>query len=373
MPNCLSCGEQINASNQSEEHIIPNALGGTLTSTELICKECNSSFGFDCDASLASDLKLFSNFLNIKRDRGANQPVIGHTPTTKYKIQPGGKPEVVKPTIQIDETTQGKAIHIEARDMGQVQQILKGLKRNYPDIDVEKTLSQAQQGRRYLNEFVKLQFVFSGKDSLRAVAKMAYFFLKHKHPTVQGDFSRLVAFIKNESDYREIYFYYPATDIVNKSSNAILHSVAIKSYPSERLLLAFVELYSTLSFIVVLSFNFTDTFQANYVFDVLNRTEVPNPSLTLPVIDIGELNTLFDNKPPFFAEVTKRFESFLKTALDQQAELHRAEMIQQAMQNSLLKHSEGVPITQEMIDEFINALMEELTPLLVRNLKETNE
>lgn len=373
MPNCLICGVLLNAANQSEEHIIPNALGGTLTSTKLICKQCNSSFGSDCDASLANDFKLFANFLNIKRDRGTNQPLVGQTLTEKYKIQPGGKPAIVKPIIQVDDTKQGKAIHIEARDIGQARQILEGLKRNHPEIDVEKALSQVQEGRRYLDEFVKLQFVFSGKDSLRSVAKMAYFLLKHKHPTIQGDFSHVVAFIKNESDYREIYFYYPVTDIVSKSATAIHHSIVVKSYPAESLLLAFVELYSSLSFIVVLASNFTDDFQTNYVFDVLNRAEVLNPTLTLPAINTADLNSLFDNKPPFFAEVTKRFESFLRIALDRQAESHRGDMIQRAMQNSLLKHPEGAPITKEMMDEFVNALIEELTPLLVRNLKDTDE
>lgn len=373
MANCLMCGVQLDAANQSEEHIIPNALGGVLTSTNLICKQCNSTFGSGCDASLANDLKLFSNFLNIKRDRGTNQPIVGTTPTTSYKIEPGGKPAIVKPTIHVEETKQGKAIHIEARDTKQTRQILEGLKRNHPEIDVDKALSQVQEGRRYLDEFVKLQFVFSGRDSLRSIAKMAYLLLKHKHSTIAGDYSRIVAFIKNELDYRDIFFYYPQTDIVSKPTDAILHSIVVKSYPAEKLLVAFVELYNSLSFIVVLASDFPDDFQTSYVFDVLNRVEVQNPTFNFPAINVAQLNDLFDNKPPFFADVTKRFESFLRIALDRQAESHRSDMIQRAMQKSLLKHPEGAPITQEMMEEFVNALMEELTPLLVRNLKDTDE
>lgn len=373
MANCLICGVELDATTRSEEHIISNALGGVLTSLELICKQCNSDFGSGCDASLASDLKLFANLLNIERDRGVNRPLVGHTPTKVYKIEPAGKPVIVKPVIQVEETEKGKAIHIEARDAKQARQILEGLKRNHPEIDVEKALSQVQEGRRYLDEFVKLQFVFSGRESLRSIAKMAYFLLRFKHPEITGDYSQIVAFIKNESDYREAYFYYPAFDAVSKPPGAIFHSIVIKSYPTDKLLVAFVELYSSLSFVIVLSSDCSDNFQTSYVLDVLTRVEVQNPTITLPSITSDQLNVLFDTKPPCFQDVAKKFESFLKIALDRQAESHRSELIQRAMQNSLSKRPEGAPITEEMIDEFVNAFMEELTPLLVRNLKDTDE
>lgn len=43
----------------SEEHIIPNAIGGKLKSKELICKKCNSKLGHSMDKELAEQLDFF--------------------------------------------------------------------------------------------------------------------------------------------------------------------------------------------------------------------------------------------------------------------------------------------------------------------------
>ena len=62
---CYICGEELTKSNESEEHIIPNAIGGKLKSNKLICKKCNNQLGNDIDYKLTKQLDFFSNFLNI--------------------------------------------------------------------------------------------------------------------------------------------------------------------------------------------------------------------------------------------------------------------------------------------------------------------
>ncbi len=373
MNKCLICGGVLDQDNASEEHIIPNSLGGVLTSRFLICTDCNSKFGSDCDAKLAEDLKLFANFLDIKRDRGNNRPLVGKAPRANYLIRSGGKPEIIKPVIEIDESEKGKRIHIEARDMDQAREILEGLRRKHPEIDVEKTLSQAEHKREYLDEFLKFNFVLRGRDSLRGVVKMVFFYLKYKRPELVLDETNIISFLKNESDFREVYLFYPDMEIVQKPEKTVCHSIIVKSYPAHRTLVAFVELYNTLSIIVELSHDFADEAQEVYVYDVLNRVELRNVQINYPLVSRVILDDLFGNKPPYYGRVSKRFESFLKLALDRQHQSDRAELIQRAMSNSLAKYPEGVPITPGMIDEFVEKLMDEITPLLIRNLKKPDE
>ena len=52
----------------SDEHIIPNAIGGVLRA-KILCKDCNSKFGDSCDAELAKQCLFFSNLVNHSRDR----------------------------------------------------------------------------------------------------------------------------------------------------------------------------------------------------------------------------------------------------------------------------------------------------------------
>jgi hypothetical protein len=40
---CYTCGVEITDENRSEEHVINNALGGHLTSDDLLCKPCNDA------------------------------------------------------------------------------------------------------------------------------------------------------------------------------------------------------------------------------------------------------------------------------------------------------------------------------------------
>ena len=66
---CYNCGVSLTGSDVSEEHIIPNALGGIFTSTHLLCPECNSMFGGTIDAEVFNKLAFASNLSVHERDR----------------------------------------------------------------------------------------------------------------------------------------------------------------------------------------------------------------------------------------------------------------------------------------------------------------
>src|SRR5688572_14766738 len=67
--NCYNCQSSLNTKTSSAEHIIPNAIGGTIKSTRLLCRKCNNEFGWTVDAALANDFEHLVSFLNIERDR----------------------------------------------------------------------------------------------------------------------------------------------------------------------------------------------------------------------------------------------------------------------------------------------------------------
>lgn len=70
---CYVCDKEITSENETEEHILLNAIGGKLKSKKLICKGCNSDLGNKIDNSLARQLNPIANLLDIKRDRGNPQ------------------------------------------------------------------------------------------------------------------------------------------------------------------------------------------------------------------------------------------------------------------------------------------------------------
>ncbi|WP_314697021.1 HNH endonuclease [Mogibacterium timidum] len=57
MKKCVICGELLSVQNKSKEHIIHNAIGGSLEDDEIYCKSCNESCGSNNDKAFT---KIFA-------------------------------------------------------------------------------------------------------------------------------------------------------------------------------------------------------------------------------------------------------------------------------------------------------------------------
>ena len=66
--NCCICGVELTGENTSIEHIIPNAIGGRLTSKNIFCKQCNSNFGTAIDSNFVKIFQPIQDFVKIDRD-----------------------------------------------------------------------------------------------------------------------------------------------------------------------------------------------------------------------------------------------------------------------------------------------------------------
>jgi hypothetical protein len=65
MTRCYVCETELIGENISSEHIILNSIGGWLTSSELLCRKCNSDFGKNADAELSKQLEAIAALLVI--------------------------------------------------------------------------------------------------------------------------------------------------------------------------------------------------------------------------------------------------------------------------------------------------------------------
>ncbi|WP_310832323.1 HNH endonuclease [Paenibacillus pedocola] len=69
---CVYCGEPLNEINVSKEHVIHNALGGLLESKKICCKGCNSKLGEKDDSEFTKIFSAITENLNIKKSRESN-------------------------------------------------------------------------------------------------------------------------------------------------------------------------------------------------------------------------------------------------------------------------------------------------------------
>jgi len=74
IPRCRGCREPLTPENDSEAHVIPNALGGRLKPTGILCKACNGELDRLADNPLIEAFGAWPTLLDVPRDRGKNPP-----------------------------------------------------------------------------------------------------------------------------------------------------------------------------------------------------------------------------------------------------------------------------------------------------------
>lgn len=69
MKKCVICGVPLDNQNKSKEHIIHNAIGGTLEDDGIYCKTCNGLYGSDQDKAFTQIFSPIVDGVNMHKTR----------------------------------------------------------------------------------------------------------------------------------------------------------------------------------------------------------------------------------------------------------------------------------------------------------------
>ena len=148
--HCVRCNCSIDDSNDSEEHIIQNSVGGRLRVRGFICVGCNNRTGETWDAVFAEQTNFLCHFFGVVRERGDPPPQpIETTAGEKLVMQPGGGFKMPKPVFRETPTAGGKQLQIKARNIREATTILEGVARKYPKVDVAAEIAKATEDHTY--------------------------------------------------------------------------------------------------------------------------------------------------------------------------------------------------------------------------------
>ena len=90
MNNCYLCGKKFNDNDvqKHDEHIIQQAIGGVLTSNDILCSKCGGKLGKEIDEPFNKIFEGIATRLDIKKDRKNNKKssVKGKYVNLKYKF-----------------------------------------------------------------------------------------------------------------------------------------------------------------------------------------------------------------------------------------------------------------------------------------------
>lgn len=275
MSNCYICGDKLSEGKVSDEHVLPNCIGGRLRLKNALCVGCNSKFGSDIDSHLCEEMKEISNLLNIKRQRNkpSNIQAMG-SDGDQYTVKPGFK---FHKSIPVKETVNG--FDIRAKDYPQFIKILKDIKKKYPHIDEDEILQNAQEQNYFVDE-LKINFTFDDdQKTLKAICKIAvnyYLYKKYDMEYIQ----HLIPYLTSDRNIECVQVYYPdENDIYDLSEgHEILHSIILHGNCQEKILYAYIELFSTFKFIVLLNDDYDGEEISNaYFYNVITTKNICKP------------------------------------------------------------------------------------------------
>lgn len=287
---CYSCCEK---KALTEEHIIPQALGGIL-SDWIYCKKCNETFGSGIDAELIRRLGYIGTSLNVKREKGKHQPfdlsIVGKEIGMEFdgKSLSRKKPIVI---IEKDEVGKIKYIDVTARTEDELKNIIYNITKKYElDGDVkifcEKKLGPTD---------TVTNFIFDNTLIRRSVSKIAYGLLCTKLPLkyiMSNSFDKIRQYIRYglTNDLATANFVHAKfmSDYIRPN-----HKIHICLNRGSKLVVGFVCIFGIFKYTVLMSDSYSSTFEwpgLDYTYNPITQKEVlGNPNFRAPRLTIKQI------------------------------------------------------------------------------------
>lgn len=363
MAKCFICGETLTKDNQTIEHIIPNALGGKLKSSDLLCRKCNSNMGEQIDAELARELNNLMFFLNANRQRGKAQPIIWEAKDGKqYYLDLEGH-IIEKGKREIEETIEGDKIKIKSKDMKTLQ---KYIRKKYPNISEEEIARNSITITEHSEQIeMKTQITFGDEKAFLANLKIAIEFFLY-NGLESNDIKGAINDLKNQKTNRvELFVGQGITLCPNETDS--FNSIMLCCDSESQIAYVIIEFFSAIQILVKLTDQYSGKTLSKLYSEGLKSTKIKEAeNIPFPI----EPKKAFMFEYPLsnlnFNEPKNNIVSLLSTALSYEdsplAKLQKEKIrsiINQAHEETIDKIiPEGEPITEEAVNMFCNRLIE---------------
>ena len=273
---CLLCENSATGNNRSSEHIVLAALGGTLTVSGFICKQCNSDAGHSWDTVLAQSFEGLTKLLNISRQRPLPRGRVTYTSDgTPILVLPGNRMALGHTTEQ--EITEGnrRTLRITAASKDELRKVVQKVKdRRELDLDVEAVVEAATVSSRYIDEPYLLLDADWGPEHYKSLVKSALALVCYAglDPS-SAELAR--AYLTGTAEGRCFSPYYNKDLISQREAGMPINCVYVKGDAANGELMAYVEIFGILRAVIRLSEKYDgDYFECQYAFDPTDGREL---------------------------------------------------------------------------------------------------
>ena len=280
---CVLCKLPFAIGGNSQEHIIPNAIGGRKKIRGFLCRECNSTTGQEWDSELTNQLKPLCNLLEIKRERGSVPDVIVETlDGQRIRLKSGGRMTMDRVEIT-EEETDGR-IHVKfsgPTNKKVIKKHLTGLVRKYPQLKGADLMRNAVIRKEYNSSPMEIDLKFGGLDAGRSAVKSCVA-LAHMSGLHLDNLEQAREYLCGKS--APCFGFYNETDVVtNRPEDVFFHCVHVQGNDQTGKVLGYVEYFGFMRIVVQLSDAyggppFTQTYAVNPVVgkDIELNVKLPN-------------------------------------------------------------------------------------------------
>ena len=274
--SCLLCVNSATANSRSSEHIVPAALGGTLTVSGFICQECNSDAGRSWDAALARSLEGLIRLLEISRQKPLPRARVTYTSDgTPIRVLPGNRMELGHTTQQ--EVIEGTrtTLRMTAASKDELRKSVQKIKdRRNLDLDVLAFVETATVSSRYIDEPYLLCDLSWGPDHYKSLVKSALALVYYAG--IDPSCAEIaLAYLTSDTENRCFFPYYNKDLVSQREAGVPINCVYVKGDPVSRELMAYVEIFGILRAVIRLSEKYYgDYFERHYAFDPTDGREL---------------------------------------------------------------------------------------------------
>lgn len=277
MHKCYISDIELDDTNISEEHIIPNALGGHLKSKYLISEKINNDLFAKLDAILIERIEL-AQLIQFKRDRGVQPDITGKNEMgIEFKvnaIKKSATMKAFKPIIKKDKDGSVNTT-INASFKKEYFAALRRKNPNLTDSEFEKKFRYSEETKSQ-NQFLFYKYGGCFIDEIepfKSVSKIATNYAVYNNVN-KVYLKTYIDYIKGNLEFNNLqlgYFYPKNRLIYNFEKNEISNILILKGCSKEQLLYCYIELFNVHCFIVNLSNTYQGpNFETSHIWDLKN-------------------------------------------------------------------------------------------------------
>lgn len=356
--DCYLCSEPLTPQNNSGEHIIPNSIGGMREVKGFICRVCNGKAGETWDKDLAEQLNKLALIFRVARDRGENRAEVIETTAGEKLIYAKNSLKLFAPKIKKEVKEDRVHFQISANDMKQARQIVTGLKRTYPTLDVEKALDSATVQSEYPEGYFDFDLSYGGLSVGKSFVKTALALLSANgiNPKIC---ERANAYIFNDGEPCFGYYYHHDL-IINRPVGVPVHCICVKGNKASRTIQAYLEYFGIVRIVISLSANYEgDDFKYSYAIDPTKGQEF---SVDFDLnFDESEVRKIYDYQFYDSQVFSDCLHAVLPHEIQRQQEQHLEEVLAKSKE-AIERRFAGSD--QIELDEFIETYVKSLTPYI---------